>query len=166
VSAAGPQLWLVAVTLVGQLVGLLGLIVPVFPGLTVIWLVDLGYGLAVGFDTTGWICFAFITLFMLTGTVIDNILMGAKAKGGGASWWTLAAGWAAGVTGTLLLPPLGGIPASLLAVFIAEWIRQKDWRSALNLTKGTAIGCGWAVLARLALGLGMILTWGAWVIIH
>jgi uncharacterized protein YqgC (DUF456 family) len=156
----------VGIVLVAQLVGLLGLIVPVFPGLVVIWLADLGYGLVAGFGLSGWICFAIITLLMLAGSLADNVLMGAKARVGGASWWTLAAGWVAGVAGCLLLPPLGGIPASLLAVFIVEWIRRKDWRSALELTRGTAIGCGWAFVLRVALGLGMLLAWGAWVWIH
>jgi uncharacterized protein YqgC (DUF456 family) len=49
--------WLVLsrfwIILVVMLVGLFGLVVPVFPGITVIWLAALGYGVWSGFSTLG-----------------------------------------------------------------------------------------------------------------
>ena len=44
-----------------MLVGLFGLIVPVFPGTVVIWLAALGYGVVTGFHTLGIVLFVIIT---------------------------------------------------------------------------------------------------------
>jgi uncharacterized protein YqgC (DUF456 family) len=151
-----------ALVLAVMVAGLVGLIVPVFPGLVVIWLADLVYGALVGFGLKGWILFGLITVLMIAGGLVDNVLMGKKAREGGASWLALAMGWIGGILGSFLLPPLGGIPAAILAVFAFEWIRMKDWRRALNLTKGMAIGWGWAFVARLGIGIVMIGLWGIW----
>ena len=57
-------------TLTAMLVGLL--VLPLLPGLVIIWVAALGYGLAAGFGTLGWIMFALITVLMLAGSVIDT----------------------------------------------------------------------------------------------
>ncbi len=67
-------------TLTFMLIGLVGLIIPVFPGLVVIWLAALIYGIAAGFSTKGWIIFILISLLALVGGIMDNIFMGAKAR--------------------------------------------------------------------------------------
>lgn len=154
-----------ALALVVMLAGLVGLIVPVFPGLTVIWLAALGYGVLSGFGLKGWIVFALITILAIAGSLVDNFLMGAKARQGGASWWALAMGWIGGIVGSILLPPLGGIPASILAVFAFEWLRMKDWRRAFNVTKSMAVGWGSAFVIRFAMGVVMISLWGFWVFV-
>jgi len=41
-------------TFIAMLTGLLGLIVPVFPGLVIIWLAAIAYGFVNGFGTLGW----------------------------------------------------------------------------------------------------------------
>src|SRR4030042_5193933 len=86
-------------TLIILFVGLFGLIVPIFPGIMVIWLAALGYGMATGFTTLGWVLFAVITILFITGATIDNILMGAKARKEGAAWSSLILGVLAGLLG-------------------------------------------------------------------
>ena len=66
--------------------GLVGLIVPIFPGLVIIWLAALVYILVTinAVTTGGWILFAIITLLAVGGSLVDNVLMGAKALEHGA----------------------------------------------------------------------------------
>ena len=71
-----------AVTQFFMLVGLLGLVVPVFPGLVVMWLAALGYGVAVGFNTAGIVLFSMITITMIAASLADNLFMGAGARSG------------------------------------------------------------------------------------
>jgi uncharacterized protein YqgC (DUF456 family) len=111
----------------------------------------------------GWVLFALLTLLMLLGTVIDNILMGAGAKQSGASWLGIGIALLAGLAGTLLIPPLGGLLTAPLAVFIYEYSRQKDWRKAWAAVRGLALGWGLSFLARFAIGLGMMGLWWIWV---
>ena len=73
------QVILETLTLFALLVGLLGLIVPVFPGLVVMWLGTLVYAFiqnAAG-NMTGWDWFLFgmITVLMITGNIADNLII-------------------------------------------------------------------------------------------
>jgi uncharacterized protein YqgC (DUF456 family) len=148
--------------LVGMLVTLCGLIVPVFPGLIVIWLLALLYGIVAGFGTLGAVLFVIITVLAILGEVSDNLLMSKKARKEGARWLSIAIAFIAGITGSIVFSPLGGIAAALGALFLVELVSSKDRRKALALTKGMAIGWGWAFVLRFAVGLMMIVLWAIW----
>ncbi len=158
------QVALPLVLLAVMLFGLFSLVIlPVLPGLVIIWLAALGYGLLGHFTSTlPIVFFVIITLLMLFGSVIDNILMGTSARKTGAGWISITAALLAGLAGSILWPPLGGILFSLLALFGAEFIRLRSWRSALTSTRSMAIGCGWAIVARFFIGLTMIGLYVAW----
>ena len=149
-------------TLFFMLVGLIGLIVPLFPGMLVMWLAALGYGVVSGFDTLGIILFVFITLGMLVGVTIDNIMMGAGARKGGASWLSILLGLVAGVIGTFVFPPVGGLIAAPAVILLLEYLRARDWKKAWNATRGLAMGWGMSFLVRFGIGLVMIALWLLW----
>jgi hypothetical protein len=151
-------------TLVIMLVGLLGLIVPIFPGIAVIWLAALGYGVTTGFTTLGWVLFAVITVLFITGAVIDNILMSAKAHKEGAAWSSVILGVLAGIMGTILFPPFGGLIAAPLVLLLVEYIRQRNFKKALLTLRGLAIGWGSAFVVRFLIGAAMIGVWLVWAI--
>jgi uncharacterized protein YqgC (DUF456 family) len=54
------------------------------------------------------------------------------------------------------LTPLVGLLAALLVLFAVEWIRIKDHKAAFKSTSQMAMGCGWAVGARLLVAVVMI----------
>lgn len=146
-----------------MLFGLVGLVIPILPGLTIIWLAALVYAFAVGLNWVSGIVFGGITLLMLGGNVVDNLMMGTTARQTGASWLAVGVAIAAGLLGSVLWPPLGGLLAAMLGIFIVEVIRLKDWRQALTSTRGVALGCGTSVIIRIGIGMVMILLWLAWV---
>jgi len=150
------------IPLIFMLVGLFGLIIPIFPGLVVIWLAALGFGLVVGFDAMGIFIFILITLGMVAGSLVDNFLMGAGARVGGASWLTIAVGIIAGVLGTFLLPFIGGIILAPLAILLLEYFRNRDWKVAWQATRGLLFGWGLSFLVRFAIGLFMVGAWLVW----
>lgn len=151
------------VILAVMVVGLVGVLVPLLPGLLLIWAAALAYGVVTGFSVGGWVFFAVITLLMLVGSVVDNFIMGAKARGQGASWPAIAVALVAGVVGSLVFPPFGGLIAAVVGLFLVEYLRLRSARRAMASTKGWAVGCGWATIVRFGLGMLMILLWGAWV---
>jgi uncharacterized protein YqgC (DUF456 family) len=151
-----------ALVLTLRLIGLLGLLVPIIPGLVIIWVAALGYGLSAGFGILGWIMFALITVLMIVGSVIDNVLMGTKAHESGAPWWVVLIALVAGIIGNFFLPVIGGILAALLALFLVEFIRRKDAKKALTSMKGMVVGCGWAIAIRFIMGVFMIGFWLIW----
>lgn len=146
-------------------VGLLGLVIPIIPGLVIIWLASLAYGLGVGFQTPGWIFFTILTIIMAVGSLVDNLVMGQQAHKTGASWLSVLLAMLVGVIGTFILPIIGGFIGALSALFLSEWIRRKNWREAMTATTGWAVGCGWAIVIRFALGLLMIGIWIIWVLV-
>ena len=150
------------IVLISMLVGLFGLLVPLFPGLVVIWVAALIYGLITGIHGVIWVFFIFITILMLFGNVIDNILMGAGAKQTGASWLSIGVALVAGVAGTLLFPPIGGIIAALIGVFLVEWIRVRELKKAAESLWGMVQGFGWSFFVRFIIGAIMIAWWVAW----
>lgn len=148
--------------LLGMLMALGGLIVPVFPGLAVIWLLALLYGIVSGFGTLGAVLFVFITALAILGEVSDNLLMSKKTRQEGARWLSIAIAYFAGIVCSIVFSPLGGIAAALGALFLLEYISSRDHRKALAITKGMAIGWGWAFMLRFGVGLMMIALWAIW----
>lgn len=146
-----------------MLVGLFGLLVPIFPGLVVMWLAALGYGIAVGFSTLGIVLFVLITLLMLFGSIVDNLMMGVGARQSGAAWLTIFVALAAGIIGTILLPPIGGIIAAPLAILLLEYARLRDWKQAWRAFTGLTVGWGLSVVVRFAIGALIMLLWWLWV---
>jgi len=156
---------IVGVTQFIILVGLVGLIIPIFPGIIIIWLACLAYGVVTGFSTWGIVLFVLISILMLAGTTVDNILMGAGAHKGGASWLTVGIALLAGVAGTILLPPFGGFIAAPLGVLLLEWWRTKDLKKAWQALVGMAAGLGLSIFARLGIGALMMVLWWVWVVV-
>ncbi|HLA98265.1 MAG TPA: DUF456 domain-containing protein [Anaerolineales bacterium] len=152
-----------ALTQVIMLVGLFGLLVPVFPGVVVMWLAVLGYGVVTGFEALGTVLFVIITLLMLASTVVDNLFMGMGARKGGASWLSLSVALLAGVLGTLFFPPFGGLIAAPLAVLLLEAYRNKSMEKGWRALRGLAAGWGVSFLVRFGIGVVIMLLWWLWV---
>lgn len=158
----GLELIISLLILLGMLVSLCGLIVPIFPGLIVIWVLALLYGVLSGFGMSGAVLFVIITVLAILGEISDNLLMSKKARQEGARWLSIAFAFIAGIVSSIVFTPLAGIAAALGGLFLAEFVSSKDYRKALTVTKGMAIGWGWSFVARFGVGLMMIALWAIW----
>jgi len=160
------QVVLETFTLFVLLVGLLGLIIPVFPGLTVMWLATLVYALiqSAGSKMTGWdwFLFALITLLMVIGNIADNLIIARKMRDQYIPWSSILLAFTAGIIASIFLTPLGGLIAAPLGLFLAEVSRLKDRSAAIASTKAYMIGWGWAFGARFLIGLMMTGFWMLW----
>ena len=143
-------------TLIFMLIGLVGLVVPIFPGLVVMWLAALVYTiieyLAGRMDWIGWIAFALITLLMLAGGVIDNIIITQRMRGHAIPWMLIGISYLAGIVASLFLTPLAGLVASPLGLFIAEWLRLRNAKEASDGAKTYMMAWGWSIAARSGIG--------------
>jgi len=160
-----PLILLQAATGTVMIISLFGLLIPVYPGLTVIWAAALVYGVLVGFKALGWVAwliFALLTLLMLFGSVIDNIITNKKAYDSGASIWSVIISMIAGVIGAIIWTPVGGLLIAPLALFLAEYFRQRDWRGAFISARGWLVGLGWSFILRFLTGMAMIGLWLIW----
>ena len=107
-------------------VWLKGLVVPVFPGLIVIWLLALLYGIVTGFGTLGTVIFVFITMLAVLGEITDNLLMSKKARQEGARWRSIAVAFIAGVVCRIVFTHLIGIAGALGGLFLTEFLFSRE----------------------------------------
>ena len=160
------QVVLEALTLFALIVGLLGLIVPVFPGLVIMWLGTLAYAIlqsAAG-NMTGWkwVIFGIITVLMIAGSIADNLIIAQKMRDKYIPWSSILFAFAASLIASLFFTPLIGLVAAPAGLFLAESRRLKDRDAAVDSTKAYMIGWGWAFGARFLIGLVMIGFWMLW----
>ena len=160
------QIALDTFTLFFLLIGLFGLVMPVFPGLTVMWLATLVYALIqnAAHKMTGWDWFAFVvvTLLMIGGNIADNIIIARKMRDYYVPWGSILLAFAAGVIASLFFTPLIGLVAAPAALFLAELRRLKNRDDAIKSTKAYMVGWGWAFGARFMIGVIMIGAWMLW----
>jgi len=130
-----------------MLVGLVGIILPVVPGLALIWLGALGFAIAEKFASIDPLAFAFLTLLALVGVTADIWMTQLGAKLGGASFKSQLMGLVGGLVGALAFLVFGGLSAGLGAiigsvagVLAAEYIRFKDWNKAIKSGLGWLLG--------------------------
>jgi uncharacterized protein len=148
--------------IMGMLIGLFSLLLVFVPGVIIIWLSILTYGLVTGFNWVSGIIFGVITALMLFSTIIDNVIMGATTRQQGTSWLAIGASMLTLLVAGIFLTPLVGLLLSFLALFLVEMLRAKDWRKALASVGGMLKGCGLSVFVRIGIGLLMIGLWVLW----
>lgn len=141
-------------------VGLFGTILPIIPGLIIVWLAALYYaGVVVGFDTFSPWVFALITLIGLVAGTSNIWLAALGARTTGASWRTLIIGFIGAIAGTFLLPiPLvGTIVGYAAGLILAEYIRLGELRPAMKAAFGGVVGWGVSTVVEFVGALVMIL---------
>jgi len=139
---------------------------PVFPGLTVMWLGTLVYALiqnAAG-NMTGWKWFLFglITVLMIIGNIADNLIIARKMRDKYIPWSSILWAFAAGIVASLFFTPLIGLIAAPAGLFLAEMSRLKNREAAIDSTRAYMIGWGWAFGVRFLIGLMMTGFWVIW----
>ena len=148
------------IVILAFVVGLLGTILPVIPGLIVIWLGALYYAaVVVGFELFSPWVFVLITIISLVAGTANIWLAALGAKTTGASWRTLIIGFIGAILGTFFLPiPLvGTIVGYAAGLVLSEYVRLGDLRPALKSAFGGMVGWGISTVFEFVGGLAMIL---------
>lgn len=160
------QVIIESLTLFVLLAGLAGLLIPVFPGLTVMWLGTLIYALVQAANDnmtwTDWMLFTLITLLMIGGNIVDNIIITRHVREKNVPWSSIIWAFTAGIAVSIIFTPLGGMLAAPAGLFLAEWRRLRERSTALANTRAWMTGWGWAIAARLGIGVIMIVFWMLW----
>jgi uncharacterized protein YqgC (DUF456 family) len=153
----------VALVAVAMAVGLVGTVVPVVPGLMLVWAAGLVYGLSEGFGTAGTVSFAAMTVLAAIGTGAGVVLPRRAAGAAGAAPTSGWLGAVLGVVGFFVVPVVGLPLGGALGIYLGEHLRTRDARVAGRATVATLKGFGLAALAQLGAGVAMVLAWVAWV---
>lgn len=143
-------------------IGLAGVILPLVPGLGVIWVAALVYGLITGFGTAGWIVLAILTVLLAAGTAAGVLLPARSGRARGASTAVLAAGALGALVGFFVVPVIGAPLGAVTGVLLVQYRRTGSWEAAWAATMGVLLGFGQTLAMQLGIGMVMIVTWAVW----
>ncbi|HEY2946981.1 MAG TPA: DUF456 domain-containing protein [Micromonosporaceae bacterium] len=147
-----------AITLLSALaiaVGIVGVIVPVLPGLVLCWLGVLVWAVLTEHHAAKWAVLALATAIAAAGTVVKYAWPGRNLKRSGVPNRTLFVGGALGLVGFFVIPVVGLIVGFVLGVWLAERARLGDVGRAWQSTKHALKAAGLSMLIELAAGLAI-----------
>lgn len=147
-----------------MLVGLVGVLVPVLPGLLIVWAAGVASVLWQGTDTTGWLVAWWLTGLFALATLVTVVLPTRRGRELGATSASFASGLLGAVVGFFVLPVAGFLVGFLVGLAVGERARLGEWEAARTSTFAVLRAYGLGVLLELLLGLTMVGSWLAAVI--
>ncbi len=145
-----------------MVLGLIGTIVPVMPGLVVILGAGIVYGVVDGFGATGLAAITAMAILFALGSVASYVLPHRAGVLAGVGKPSLRLGMLGGIVGLFAIPGLGLPIGAALGVLVGERRRLGDWSAAWATTRRVLVGFGLGALAEVLAGLAMIAAWAIW----
>jgi len=148
--------------LVVMLVGLAGTLLPILPGIVLMWGATIAYGFAVGFGGVAIPVIIIASLLTIIALASGFVLPKRAAEEAGASnrsQWFAAIG---AIIGFFVIPIVGAIIGAVAGIALSEYQRTGDWAATRRSTIGIAKGFGLSALAQFSLGFLMLVVWLAW----
>ncbi|MEW6624722.1 MAG: DUF456 domain-containing protein [Bacillota bacterium] len=145
-----------ALSYILMIIGLIGTVLPMLPGLILILAGIILYGWHVGFSVLG-IDFL-LTMLMLTiiGTFVEILTSAIGAKKFGASTTGTISAIIGVIFGLIFLGPIGLIIGPVLTVTLTELLKGKDLLHAFKVVLGVLLGSLSGIAIRLFIGIAMI----------
>jgi len=141
-----------------MLVGLIGIAVPLLPGLLVVWAAVLVWASEVG-TRAGWVVFGIATTLALTGFLLQYLLPGRRMAKAGVTTSSTLAGAALALVGFFVIPVVGAFLGFPLGIYLAERIKlgthARAWTSTTHALKAIGLSMGIEFLT----GLAIAVTW-------
>lgn len=154
---------LTIVTALLMAVGLVGIVVPVLPGLVLIWLATALWA----YDhpaPAAWVVFVAASVVYAVGLGVQYLLPGRRLRAAGVHLPTLLLAAALAVLGFFVVPVVGALLGFVVGIFAVELVRRREpgaaWRSTRHALRAVALSVG----LELAAGFAIVLVWvvGLW----
>jgi uncharacterized protein len=140
-------------------VGIIGVIIPILPGLVLCWAGVLAWAVLVDGGWARWLVLGIATAVAIAGTVVKYAWPGRDLKRAGVPNRSLILGGVLGVVGFFVIPVVGLVIGFLLGVWLAERIRLGTAGEAWPSTKHALRAVGLSMLIELAAGLVIAVVW-------
>jgi uncharacterized protein len=147
------------------LIGILGVIVPVLPGLALCWLGVLAWAVFGDAGWGRWVVLAVATVIALAGTVVKYAWPGRDLSRSGVPNTSLIAGGALGLVGFFVVPVVGLVLGFVLGLWLAERVRLGDSALAWPGTRRALRAVGLAMAIELTAAVGIAGLWGVGVFV-
>ena len=154
--------WIGALALIA--VGFAGTVLPALPGVVAIFLGALLAAWIGHFERIGWPTLLVLAVLMVLGLIVDALAAVIGARRVGASRAAVIGSLVGGLVGLFF-----GLPGFLLGPFVGavagEYLQRRAAGQALRVGIGTWIGLAIGTLARLGIGVTMIVVFCAAVLL-
>jgi uncharacterized protein len=151
-------------TALGMLLGLIGILIPLLPGLALIVISAIVWAVADGSDLGEWLIVAAVGAICLGAMLASSLIPARRAAGEGAPRWVLVAGVLGVIVGAIAVPVVGALIGWPAGIFVAEWTRTRRLRVAWNTTRATLVGLGLGIAIQFGAGVVAVSIWAiaAW----
>ena len=126
-------------------VGLIGIVVPLLPGILLVYGAILGWAV-VEHNVTSWVTLAVVTVLIGATTLIKYMWPMRRIRAADVGTGTLLVGAVLGIIGFFVIPVLGLVIGFVLGVYLAELTYRRDqrvaWTSTVHALKGVALSVG------------------------
>lgn len=150
--------------LLAMLVGTAGVLVPVLPGLTLVWAAVLVWALLLQ-QTAGWVVLAVATVVVAAGITSKYLVPGRRMTGAGVDSTFVAIAAIVGVVGFFVVPVVGAPLGFVLTVYLLERIKHRDHAVAAKATREALRAVLVSTGIELLTAVGVIATWAAGVVV-
>ena len=140
------------------LVGLLGIAVPVLPGLLMVWAAVLLWAAKVR-TTTGWVVLGIATTLALCGALLQYVLPGRRMARAGVTTSSILAGTALAIVGFFVIPVVGAFLGFPVGIYLAERLKLGAHAGAWSSTKHALKAVGLSMAIELSTGLAITVAW-------
>lgn len=154
---------LTAVTGLAMVVGLVGIVVPVLPGLLLIVLATAGWAYYHP-APQAWVVFWVSVVLYVAGVTAQYLLPGRRMRREGVGAGTLVLAVLLGVVGFFVVPVVGAVVGFVVGVFLVELSRHRNGSAAWTSTKSALKAVLHSIGIELIAGFAIIATWlvGLW----
>lgn len=139
----------------GVIVGLVGIVVPILPGLLLIWGSVTVWALVERSDTA-WVVLAIATVVAITSQVVKYVVPGRRLRDAGVPTRGILAGAVLGLVGFFVIPVVGLFLGFVAGIYAVEHLRlrnhQSAWRSTVHALKAVGLAILIEMLAGLLIG--------------
>lgn len=143
--------------------GLIGIVVPLLPGLPLLWLGALVWAWGDDFQQVGWPTLIVLALLVGVGTVVDLFFASVVSRRAGVSWRAIGGALLGGLLGGIFLtwiPILGTLAGALIGAVVGMWVVEYrirgDGDAATNAVWSYLTGVAFASLINFFLALLML----------
>ncbi|GGB90704.1 membrane protein [Knoellia flava TL1] len=151
----GTDVWVPAILI---LVGIVGIVVPVIPGLLVAVLGVLLWAYETG-GATAWTFFFVCLAIYLAGVAVQFLIPGRRLRRQGVKTSTLLLAVLLGIVGMFVIPVVGFFVGFVLGIYLVEHGRSRDRAQAWSRTKHALKAIALSMGIELCAGLAIATTW-------
>jgi uncharacterized protein YqgC (DUF456 family) len=141
-----------------MVVGLIGVVLPVLPGLLLVWVGVLLWTLAEDAKAAWWVL-GVVTALYAVGVVVEYLVPGQRMRRAGVRTGTLVLAVLLAIVLGILIPVVGALLGFPLGIYLLQRVRRGSHEEAVRATGHALRAIGLNILIELCTALLMITTW-------